>query len=76
MTSASTPPFPIARLRYTKSTGQWAIYLRGRNLKFHEYERKRPTARPRGRRDDRRCRRRSRSSVLPPSRRPRGPGRP
>lgn len=35
--------FPIARLRYTKSTGLWAIYWRGRNLKFHEYKRKRPT---------------------------------
>lgn len=35
--------FPIARLRYTKATGQWAIYWRARNLKFHEYERKRPT---------------------------------
>jgi DNA-binding transcriptional ArsR family regulator len=32
-----------ARLRYTKSTGQWAIYWRDRNLKFHEYKRKRPT---------------------------------
>jgi hypothetical protein len=35
--------FPIARLRYTRSTGQWAIYWRDRNLKFHEYKRKRPT---------------------------------
>jgi hypothetical protein len=35
--------FPIARLRYTNSTGQWAIYWRDRNLKFHEYKRKRPT---------------------------------
>lgn len=34
--------FPIARLRYTKTTGQWAIYWRDRNLKFHEYKRKRP----------------------------------
>jgi hypothetical protein len=34
---------PVARLRYTKSTGQWAIYWRDRNLKFHEYKRKRPT---------------------------------
>ena len=30
-------------LRYTKSTGLWAIYWRDRNLKFHEYNRKRPT---------------------------------
>ena len=35
--------FPIARLRYTKTTGLWAIYWRDRNLKFHEYTRKRPS---------------------------------
>jgi hypothetical protein len=35
--------FPIARLRYTKATGQWAIYWRDRHLKFHEYKCKRPT---------------------------------
>jgi len=35
--------FPIARLRYPKATGQWTIYWRDRNLKFHEYKRKRPT---------------------------------
>ncbi len=35
--------FPIARLRYTASTGLWAIYWPDRNLKFHEYDRKRPT---------------------------------
>ncbi|WP_168916542.1 DUF3024 domain-containing protein [Microcella flavibacter] len=35
--------FPIARLRYTASTGLWSIYWRDRNLKFHEYRRKRPT---------------------------------
>lgn len=35
--------FPIARLCYTNATGQWAIYWRDRNLKFHEYKRKRPT---------------------------------
>lgn len=35
--------FPIARLRYTVSTGRWAIYWRDRNLEFHEYKRKRPT---------------------------------
>lgn len=33
---------PIARLRYTKSAGQWAIYWCDRDLKFHEYKRKRP----------------------------------
>ena len=50
--------FPIARLRYTKSTGLWAIYWRDRNLKFHEYKRKRPTKNvpgaPRSPRDQRR----------------------
>lgn len=35
--------FPIARLRCTQSTGRWAVYWRDRNLKFHEYKRKRPT---------------------------------
>ncbi len=35
--------FPIARLRYTQSTGQWAIYWRDRNLKFYEYKNKPPT---------------------------------
>jgi Protein of unknown function (DUF3024) len=35
--------FPIARLRYISSTGLWAIYWRDRDLKFHEYDRKRPT---------------------------------
>lgn len=35
--------FPIARPRYTASTGQWAIYWRDRHLKFHEYKSKRPT---------------------------------
>lgn len=35
--------FPLARLRCTKSTGQWATYWRDRKLKFHEYKRRRPT---------------------------------
>jgi hypothetical protein len=35
--------FPIARLRYTASTGLWAIYWRDRKLKFHQYDRKRPS---------------------------------
>lgn len=30
--------FPIARLRYTKSRKEWALYWRDRNLKFHEYD--------------------------------------
>ncbi|WP_326833432.1 DUF3024 domain-containing protein [Cutibacterium porci] len=29
--------FPIARLRYTKTTGMWSLYWRDRNLKFHAY---------------------------------------
>lgn len=33
----------VARLRYTKSTGLWAIYWCDRNLKFHQYEHKHPT---------------------------------
>lgn len=38
--------FPIARLRYTTSTGLWQIYWRDRNLKFHVYHRKRLTKNP------------------------------
>lgn len=34
--------FPIARLRFTKSTGKWSLYWRDRNLKFHLYDQKRP----------------------------------
>lgn len=34
---------PIARLRYTASTGEWSIYWRDRNSKFHEYDRKAPS---------------------------------
>jgi Protein of unknown function (DUF3024) len=30
--------FPIARLRYRKSTGLWSLYWRDRNLRFHEYD--------------------------------------
>ena len=31
--------FPIARLRYAKTTGVWSLYWRDRNLKrFHEYD--------------------------------------
>lgn len=30
--------FPIARLRYTKSTKLWSLYWRDRNLKFHAYD--------------------------------------
>jgi hypothetical protein len=31
--------FPIARLRYTKSTGLWSLYWRDQNQRFHEYDR-------------------------------------
>lgn len=37
--------FPIARLRYTGTTGQWRLYWRDRNLQFHEYAGRRPTKR-------------------------------
>ena len=29
---------PIARLRYTATTGSWTIYWRDRNSKFHLYQ--------------------------------------
>lgn len=29
--------FPIARLRYTKTTQSWTLYWRDRNLRFHRY---------------------------------------
>ena len=29
--------FPIARLRFTVSQGEWALYWRDRNLAFHRY---------------------------------------
>src|SRR5699024_2911503 len=35
--------FPIARLRYTKSTQSWTLYWRDRNLRFHRYENLEPT---------------------------------
>jgi hypothetical protein len=30
--------FPIARLRYVKSTSVWSLYWRDRNLRFHAYD--------------------------------------
>ena len=36
--------FPIARLRYTKTRKEWALYWRDRNLKFHLYDLAEPTA--------------------------------
>ena len=38
--------FPIARLGYTKTTRQWTIYWRDRNLKSHEYRYSSPEERP------------------------------
>lgn len=35
--------FPITRLRWTQSAERWSLYWRDRNLRFHEYDRKRPT---------------------------------
>lgn len=34
--------FPIARLRYTKTTGAWSLYWRDRHLRFHVYDRVQP----------------------------------
>ncbi len=36
--------FPVARLRYTKTRREWALYWRDRNLKFHRYDRADPGA--------------------------------
>ena len=36
--------FPIARLRYVKTTGVWSLYWRDRNLRFHAYDLAAPTA--------------------------------
>ena len=30
--------FPIARLRYVKTTGVWSLFWRDRNLRFHAYD--------------------------------------
>jgi hypothetical protein len=35
--------FPIARLRYTKATGQWSLYWRDHHLRFHVYDRIAPS---------------------------------
>ena len=34
--------FPIARLRYTKTSKTWSLLWRDRNLRFHEYSASRP----------------------------------
>lgn len=36
--------FPIARLRYVKTTGVWSLLWRDRNLRFHAYDSVAPTA--------------------------------
>ncbi len=36
---------PIARLRFTQSTGTWSLFWRDRNGKFHAYDRVPPTPR-------------------------------
>lgn len=36
--------FPIARLRYTKTTGTWELYWRDRNLRYHRYDLVPPTS--------------------------------
>lgn len=35
---------PVARLRYTKTRGEWSLYWCDRNLKFHEYDLVSPTS--------------------------------
>ncbi|WP_299038759.1 DUF3024 domain-containing protein [uncultured Pseudokineococcus sp.] len=30
--------FPIARLRYTKTRGEWSLYWRDRHMRFHPYD--------------------------------------
>lgn len=35
--------FPIARLRYTQASREWAIYWRDRHSKFHEYQYAKPS---------------------------------
>ena len=35
--------FPIARLRYTATTGEWTLYWRDRHLRFHRYDRTPPS---------------------------------
>jgi hypothetical protein len=37
--------FPIARLRYTKTSKTWSLLWRDRNSRFHEYDRVAPSAR-------------------------------
>lgn len=34
---------PVARLRYTGTTGEWSLYWRDRHLRFHRYDQVPPT---------------------------------
>ena len=34
---------PVARLRYVKGSRTWALYWRDRNLRFHRYDRIKPS---------------------------------
>lgn len=36
--------FPIARLRYTKTSKTWSLFWRDRNLRFHEHDQVAPSA--------------------------------
>lgn len=36
--------FPVARLRFTRTTATWSLYWLDRNLRFHEYDLAPPTA--------------------------------
>ncbi|MDE0232372.1 MAG: DUF3024 domain-containing protein [bacterium] len=35
--------FPICRFRYTKVRGEWSLYWRDRNRRFHKYDLAHPT---------------------------------
>ena len=37
--------FPIARLRYTRATGEWSLYWRDCHRRFHSYDRITPSPR-------------------------------
>ncbi len=41
--SGGSGPGSRSRLRYTKAARQWSLYWRDRNLRFHDYDRVRPT---------------------------------
>jgi hypothetical protein len=36
--------FPIARLRFTRTTATWSLYWRDQNLRFHKYDLTPPSA--------------------------------